>query len=162
MKAVERVDLSKIQQHLDAMGTGVKLPWPVDECQGYRVDLDARDVNKLVLWFQFEHDTKGHSCNVTDLLPSAMTKARVKSFIEGNLADGKAPADLRTTANIEPVIVANDLVSDLLYIIDGSHRIVAQHLSQKGFQDVPVFICVHPDALKWPYIPQFHQRQLAN
>jgi hypothetical protein len=40
-----------------------------------------------------------------------------------------------------------------LYIIDGNHRVIAQQLGGKGFQDVPVYVGVHPKMLRWAYLP---------
>jgi hypothetical protein len=51
------------------------------------------------------------------------------------------------------MIVANDLHRGLLYTIDGNHRSVAQWLTRKGFQDVPVYALVHVRLTEWAYVP---------
>lgn len=164
MRVTESVGISTIQKHLKAMAAGVSLdpkrmPGRPDHYQGFRVRLDADDVNKLVLWWEFENHTNGKSCKLIDALESASFLPKVKSFLKGAHAQGRGPSDLRTLPNMEPVIVTNDLGSKFLYSIDGNHRILAQHLSQKGFQDVPAFVCVHPKMLEWAYIPRCYKRR---
>jgi len=39
-----------------------------------------------------------------------------------------------------------------LYGIDGNHRLVAQFLSSKGFDEVPVYDCTHAKMLEWAYV----------
>ena len=162
MQIIGPVQISDIQDHLRRVGTGVSLniadlPGRPEEYREFRVQLDGRDVDRLVLWFEFRDHTRDGSCRLADLLPSANCLARVRRFIDGDPARGRGPVDLRTFPNLEPVIVSNDLEHGILYLIDGSHRIVAQHMGQKGFQDVPAFVCVHPRMLEWAYIPTRYQ-----
>jgi len=137
VRVTESVGISTIQKHLKAMAAGVSLdpkrmPGRPDHYQGFRVRLDADDVNKLVLWWEFENHTNGKSCKLIDALESASFLPKVKSFLKGAHAQGRGPSD---------------------------HRILAQHLSQKGFQDVPAFVCVHPKMLEWAYIPRCYKRR---
>ena len=163
MKVVEPIEIAAVQRHLTTMHTGVSLnlvdmPGKPDEYRAFKVLLDSEDVERLVLWWQFEKDTKDESFRLTDVLESAAMKPRVKSFVDGNPSKSQMPADLRTLPNMEPVIVTNDLESSFLYLIDGNNRTLAQHLSGKGFQDVPAYVCVHPKMMAWAYIPKYYKR----
>lgn len=55
------------------------------------------------------------------------------------------------------IILVDDLESTFLYLINGNNRTIAQYLTQKGFQDVPAFVCVFPDLMKWAYIPNYYK-----
>jgi hypothetical protein len=152
LRILENVQISLIQNHLKVKGSAVSLdlnamPGRPDEYRGFRAQLDAGDVDNLILWWEFENHTIAGNCKVTDALPSAASLEKVTSFIEGNPAKGFGPIDLRTAQNMELVIVANDLQST-----------IAQHLSQKNFQDVSAFVCVHPELLKWAYIPMYYKK----
>jgi len=141
MRIICSVEIATIQDHLKDLGSGVKLdpgsmPGPPDAHRGFKVLLDADDVQNLVLYWEFQNVTRDKSCRVTDLLDSAASLERVKSFIEGDAAKGFISMDLRTAPKTEPVIVTNDLEGPFLYHIDGNHRVIAQYLSKKGFQDV--------------------------
>jgi hypothetical protein len=163
VRVTESVGISAIQKHLKTVAAGVLLdlrsmPGRPAEYKGFAVRLDADDADKLVLWWEFENHTNGKSCRLTDALESVSSLPKVKSFLEGTRPQGRGPSDLRTSPNMEPVIVTDDLGSKFLYSIDGNHRILAQHLSQKGFQDVPAYVCVHPKMLEWAYIPRCYKR----
>jgi hypothetical protein len=159
MKDVTRVEVLAVQHHLDAHGTGVALPWPLPECAAFHVHLEPDDVSKIVLWFEFEKYTKDSTCNLTDALPAAADDKRTKSFIAGDSL-GRKPIDLGQAKGFEPVMVTEELKSDLLYVIDGSHRLLAQQLSHRGFDGVGAFVCLHPQALHWAYIPVYHKTRL--
>jgi len=163
MKVTDDIDLATIQKHLRDTGSGVKLdpsgmPGPMDGHRGFKVLLDADDVRRLILYWEFEKYTRDKSCKVIDLLDSAASLERVKSFIDGNVAKRLPPVDLRTTPKMEPVIVTNDLQGPFLYHIDGNHRVMAHYFSQKSFQDVPALVCAHPKLLEWAYIPMYYKR----
>lgn len=151
-----------ILNHLNAMGSSVNLDTMLqgrsDECTGFRVQLDAYDADKLILWWEFFKENRtAENCKVSNICQSAASVPRIKQFVEGDSEKGFNPIDLRTAQNMEPVIVTNDLKSNFLYIIDGSHRTCAQHLSHKDFQDVSAYVCVHPEMLKSLYIPTYYQ-----
>jgi hypothetical protein len=160
MRIVETVGIDTIAQHLLLRGSAVSLPvmsGPLEDHQGLRVLFDASDYDRLILWFEFRKYTDGVRCKLTDMPDTLASCHRVKSFIDGDPALRSAPVDLRTTPNLEPVIVTDNLQDSILYAIDGSHRIAAQHLSHRGFQDVPAFAWVHPRMLEWAYIPPLHK-----
>lgn len=163
MRVVEEIDLTVIQEYLRAIGSGVKLdphamPGPLDQHRAYRVLLDGADVADLVLYWEFQKYTKGESCKVTELLESSGSLKRVRSFIDGDPAKGFLPLDLRTIEHKEPVIVTDRLGSSFQYVIDGNHRIIAQHVSGKGFAEVPAFVCAHPNLREWAYVPIYYKR----
>jgi hypothetical protein len=169
------VDIATIQMHLTTTGSSVaftdgpvprspfyKLPGQRDEYKGFRVSLEDGDVDRLFLWWEFGQYTGSGSSKLTDM-PASMTPFRkptldrVKPFIEGIPGSGNAPVDLLTTANMEIVIVSNDLENGILYIIDGNHRVIARKLTNKGFKDVPAFACVHPKMQEWDMFPPKHK-----
>jgi hypothetical protein len=130
------------------------LPGVPDEYAAYRAELDAVDVQRLVLWWEHRIHTEKSSCRLADALASAASHERVRTFIEGNSKMNIPSADLRTSQGLEPVIVTDALAGDCLYIIDGNHRMIAQQITQKGFQNVSVYVCVRPHMLSWVYIPE--------
>lgn len=155
MQSLEPVDITEIDQHLKSRATGVDLnlksmPGNPQEYSFFRGKLVASDCDRLFLWWENWEDTADGSCLVQDALASAKSK-RVQSFIEGNKQFGGS-VDLRTAKNLEPVIVSNNAEDGFLYLIDGSHRVLAQHFQGFSFQDVPVFVCVHPQMRRWAYI----------
>ena len=164
MKVMELIEITTVQRHLSARHSGVSLnlsamPGAPGEYRAFKVLLDSEDVKRLVLWWEFENHTKDKSCYLVDVLESAAINPRVKSFVDGNPSKGQKAVDLRTLPDMEPVIVTNDLESRFLYLIDGNHRTLGQHLSGKGFQDVPAYVCVHPKMMDWAYIPKYHKRR---
>jgi hypothetical protein len=157
MRVLERVALAHIQDHLRRQQTGVTVPIDpplhAHEYSAYRAMLDERDVDRLILWFQARIHTKDETCRVIDALPSSVSHPRISRCFKGDASKGYAPLDLRHAKDREPVILTNDLESQILYLIDGNHRVIAQQIGKKGFQDVRVFVCVHPLILRWAYIP---------
>ena len=162
MKSVERTDIVIIQNHLKSHSTGVGLPLDfvkAEECQAFKVRLEEVDVKKLVLWFEFKKYTTDESCKITDIVAAGYAQERVQRFIVGHPQKGYGPADLKTSHNLQPVVVTDSLESEVLYLIDGNHRTIAQHVTNKGFQDVEAFVCIHPNMLRWPYIPRRYRSQ---
>jgi hypothetical protein len=157
MKIIESIPLDLVLTHLNQTHTAVRPPideqFRNDDYTACRAALDDSDLERLVLYWEFKIHTKDGTCRVTDALPSSAAHDRIRSFIHGNPEKGYPPADLRTTPDRQPVIVTNDVNSHILYLIDGNHRVIAQQLSGKGFQGVPVFVCVHPKMLSWAYLP---------
>lgn len=138
---------------------GNAVPWnlptiaqPVGDFRAFSAKLETTDVDRMFMWFEFRKHTKDGSSKLTDSLPEAAEVPRIKSFIQGD--SQKPPADLRTTPNLEPMLVTHDLHRGPLYGIDGNHRMVAQFLSGKSFDGVPVYVCTHPNLLTWAYIPK--------
>jgi hypothetical protein len=175
LRNIGSIDIATIQEHLAEQESGIaftrsptspaefyELPWHPNEYQGFRVSLDDGDVNRLVLWRGFAFQTHHRSCKLMDIftpidsLDSAIQR-RVRPFIEGVPASGKGPLDLRTTANMAIVMVSNDFEGNILYIIDGNHRSIAQYLTNKGFKDIPAFVCIHPRMWEWKYGPPKHK-----
>lgn len=157
VRIVEKVSFPTIERHLQNERTGVSLPCSPPDCTCYRVMLEDCDVPFLAVWWEFQDETANRDCRLTSLRPDAAERPRVKSFVQGNPSNGHGPVDLRNTLGREPTILTNDLASTLLYVIDGNNRSIAQHVSQRGFQDVPAYVCVWSGLKKWAYIPQYHK-----
>jgi hypothetical protein len=157
MKIIESIPLDLVLAHLDRTHSAVRPPiddhFHRDGYTAYRATLDDSDLDRLILYWEFKIHTKDGTCRLTDALPSSAANDRIRSFIHGNPAKGYPPADLRSTPDRQPVIVTDDVNSHILYLIDGNHRVIAQRLSGKSFQDVPVYVCVHPKMLAWAYLP---------
>jgi hypothetical protein len=166
MHILESVELTVIQEHLKRKGTGVKLdpkdlPDPLDAHRGYRAILDEADIQRLVLWWEFQKVTTDESCRVVDLFKTAASQERVRSFMDGNDEKGFGPFDLRTAQGREPVIVTDKRDGPILYCVDGNHRLMAQYFSQKPFQDGRVLVWMHPRILNWAYVPGYWKRSLG-
>jgi hypothetical protein len=157
MRVIGCIGIEVIEEHLRDQHSGVSLPCRTGECLGFKVQLDDDDVQKLVLWWEFQEETQNENCRVTSLFDSATAKERVMDFIEGVPGKGLGPADLRVTPNREPTIITDAIESNFLYLIDGNHRTCAQYLSRKSFQDVSAFLCVYPALMKWAYVPKFYK-----
>lgn len=161
MKIVNEVDLGTVETHLKSVGSalGFKgMPGTLGDYQFFKVVLEERDISNLVLWWEFQNDTRGNTCWLTDAMDSAASDQRVRNFIDGHPAMNVGPVDLRTAQGLEPVAVTNRLNGTIHYLIDGNHRVLAQHFSQKGFEGVSMYVCVHPLMLNWGYIPNFHKK----
>ena len=154
MRVDEETDIRAVQTHLARLRSTVSLPYSLTEYQAYRVQLDAPDAARLVLWWQFAKRTENGSSRVVDLLASHPPHRRTRAFIEGDPAKGYGRVDLRTARDLELVAVATDVRSEMLYIIDGNNRAVAQQLAYGSFQDVPLFLCIHPKINEWSYIAE--------
>lgn len=153
MRILETVEINVIQEHLKSTKSVVRLdllnlPGRLEEYKGFRIHLDADDVKKLVLLWEFQEYTIKNSCRVVDIFPSAAFLKRVMNFRE---------IDLRTTDNLDLVIFSNNLQSDFLYILDGNNRAMAQRLFYDDFKNVSAFLCVHPSLLKWMLIPMYYK-----
>ena len=163
MKEIEHVEIAEIQSHLQRKGSGVSLdltsmPGNPDEYLGFKGLLEEIDIDRLILWFEFEMRTREQNCRVKDLLPSAMELQRVASFIVGDSQRELTPLDLNTVQGMEIVVVTDDVKSGFLYIIDGNHRAIAQITRGKSFQGVRVFACQHSKMRNWAYIPRFYKK----
>ena len=159
MRVIEEIQIDTIHTHLKIKKSGVSLdlssmPGRANEYKGHRVLLDTLDVDNLILWFEFGKYTLDENCKITALQESARSLDRVKSFTNVQF-------DLSDSQNMELVILTDDVQSDVLYIIDGNHRAIAQKLVHNDFYDVPAFVCSHPELLSWSYIPSPYKRSLG-
>ena len=156
MKATP-IDIEIVARHLNATGSAVSLPFSLSEYKAFHVAIDEGDERKIVLWWENEKATKDLNCRLVDSNDGAGKPSRVDSFVKG---DGKllGPVDLRTLANKEPVAVTDDLYGDFWYLIDGSHRSIAQFRSGKSFQNVKLYVCVHPHMMQWSYVPNYYKQ----
>lgn len=157
MKEIEPIDVSEYQALLKSKGSGVAMdlaimPSPVESYTAFRAVLEEDDLNRIFLWFQFKEDTAGMTGKLTDALPESASKKRVKPLIEGDPAKGWMPIDLRSALGFEPMLVTNDFIHGPLQVIDGNHRMIAQFITGKGFDHLPVYVCVHPRMMEWPYM----------
>lgn len=152
MRIDREIDICIVQRHLERLRSAVRLPYQLTEYRAYRVQLEAADAARLTLWWQFAKRTENGSSRVVDLLTSCSPHPRTRSFIEGDPAQGRSRVDLRTAKDLELVAVASDLQSDMLYIIDGNNRAVAQQIMYGSFQDVPLLLCIHPEINDWSVI----------
>jgi hypothetical protein len=146
-----------VARHLKAAGSAVSLPFKLSEYQAFHVAMDEGDEKKIVIWWENQKATKDLNCRLVDSNAGAGNPARVNSFIHGD-DKGRLPADLRTLANKEPVAVTDKLDGDFWYLVDGSHRCLAQFQSGKPFQDVRIYVCVHPWIMQWAYIPSYYKQ----
>jgi hypothetical protein len=162
LRLISEIGIETVQWHLKNTGSAVDLPYKPSEYEAFRVVLDADDIGKIVLWWENEKATKELNCRLVDSTHAAGDEVRVNRFIIGDPKKCLLPADLRTLPNKEPVAVTDDLTGNFLYLIDGSHRTIAQHRSGKSFQDVPIFICVHPMIMRWENIPNFYRISRRN
>jgi hypothetical protein len=157
VKNVKPITVDEYLALLQAKKSGVPLdlatmPGPRDLYGAFSAQLERDDVYRLYLWFQFRKYTGGPDSKLTDVTEAADREPRVRRFIDGDPKKGLGPADLRTSPGLEPMLVAEGLHCGPLYGIDGNHRMIAQHRSGKGFQDVPVFVLTHPRLMEWAYV----------
>src|ERR1700722_18140519 len=99
MNSLSPVSVALIQSHLKVLGTGVnmpldKMPGKPSEYIALRGLLDAADIGRLFLWWEYKADTKDGSCKLPDLLPSAADKPRIRSLRHGDPARDRGPVDL--------------------------------------------------------------------
>jgi len=156
LKIISIVNFETVAEHLNANGSALSLPLNPDGYEMFHVGMDQGDERRIVLWWENEKATKDQNCRLVDSNDSAGDPKRVNSFICGN-AKGHQPTDLSTVANLELVAVTDNLHSDFWFLIDGSHRSIAQFRSQKSFQDVRIYVCVHSQIMQWPCIPNYYK-----
>jgi hypothetical protein len=161
LQVVNEVEISAIQNHLHNLGTGVlleknNLP-SLDDGQwhGYKVILDCKDIDRIILWWENEKYTQHRTCRVTDLLPFAKTLERVQSFIVGCDARGFPPIDLKSGAGMELCMIADSISGDFLYVIDGNHRLIAHWFQGRSLDGVPSYVAAHEGLKSWAYIPKY-------
>jgi len=157
VRNVTSISVDHYQALLRQKNSGVILnldtmPPPRALYAAFSAQLDAADVDRLYLWFEFRKYTGGPNSKLTEVTAAAEREQRVRNFIDGDPDLGKGPADLRTTPSLEPMLVAEGLDRGPLYCIDGNNRMIAQHRSAKGFQNVPVFVLTHPRLMEWEYV----------
>lgn len=162
MRIIEAIDCVTIQEHMKASRSGVSLEELFvssnpGEYQCFKGELDASDLNKLILWWENQEHTVDGNCRLTSLLPSASALPRVRSFIEGDPSRGLGPLDLTSASNMELVLVTTDVLDGWLYIIDGNNRAIAQTVRNMPFQGVPVLVYSHPAMHRWVYIPAYYK-----
>ena len=157
MKIISIVNVETVSEHLKANGSALSLPLNPDGYEMFHVGMDQGDERRIVLWWENEKATKNNNCRLMDSDGSAGNPERVNSFILGD-SKGRPPADLRTLADMEPVAITNNLQGDFWYLIDGSHRSIAQFRLGKSFQDVRIYVCVHCQIMRWPYIPKYYRK----
>jgi hypothetical protein len=153
LKVHQGIDFDVVEEHLRAMRSGVRLrecalPGDRDEYRSFRVELELADLPKLVLWWEFERHTTDQNCRLATLLPSAATLERLEKC-----------SDLRIIRNRELVLLADDLQGSFLYIIDGNHRAIAQHLYHGSFEGVSAYVCVYPGIRAWAYVTRYYKRR---
>lgn len=160
MHLLDQVPTDLVRQHLQKTHTGVGLPDFAGEYCCYRGLLSDGDLPGLVMWFENEKHTAGGSCLLADLEESRRHAPRVASFIEGNPNKKFGPADLRSMADRELVLLSFDTNANFYYAIDGNNRLQAHYLSHRSIESVPAFLCVHPEVQNWAYIPRYHKPRL--
>jgi hypothetical protein len=160
MENLSEIAAETVISQLKSNQTGVGLPRFPGEYRCYRVLLSDEDLPGLVLWFENEKHTEGGSCLLPDLHLSRRQAPRVASFIEGNSRKGFGPADLRTIAGREPVLLAFRTEVRFFYAIDGNNRLQAHHLTHRSIAGIPAHLCVHPAVRRWAYIPRYHKPRL--
>ena len=155
MVVVEEIEIIAVQRHEAATGSNAKLGGyhmdrhcPTSMFRCYRVHLERHDESRLFLLglTEFATQTKGQSCRLRDVLPTASAIPRVGSFVTSGV-------DLRSRSGLELVLVTADLHSAPLIAIDGNHRVIAQFLTSGTTEGIPAFVCVHPDIGHWNFVP---------
>jgi hypothetical protein len=150
-----KVEVTEVQRHEQATESNVRLGGyhmdrhcPTNEFQCYRVQLAKQDEDRVFLLglTEFINLTQGQSCQLRDVVQAASAIPRVVSFIEAGI-------DLQSRPGLELVVVARELQSAPLVVIDGNHRAIAQFFSQGSVEGVSAFVCVHPAIGQWPFIP---------
>lgn len=147
MKILETIDTKQVIDHLKRLSSGVGLDFPGIPCRpeefiSHRAVLESSDISRLVMWHEFREHTHNSSCRLVDTLESFHDK-RIMSPKTGGV-------DLRHSKSLEPVIVTEDLGSDILYAVDGNHRLIAQYRYFQAIERVSVFVCENPAVIEWP------------
>jgi hypothetical protein len=140
MKSAKRVDLAVVQEQEGFVDANVRLGGydmpAASSFETYRVVLDEGDLDRLFLLAQFGQHTKGNTARLQDVLPEMVNNERVAKFASQRV-------DLRTAQNLVPMAVCAGLDNSFTFI-DGNHRCIAQYLVWSTFEDVPVYVAVHP------------------
>lgn len=163
MKSKEEVDIQKVKTHEEIthsnckVGTyGMDEHCPLAEFQFYCATLEANDVDRLYLLGEFAKHTNnltGKLKHVTNIGMDSKRIERINSFINPPSDSSLNPIDLRENSNLELIIVTPDIDMGPFTIIDGNHRAIAQWQRFKSIDGIRAYVCVHPEILKWPYIP---------
>ncbi|MDB4439372.1 DUF1364 domain-containing protein [Planctomicrobium sp.] len=153
MKLIKEVNIETVTDHLESLDTGVPV-WHPEECHAWLVELDDSDTAKIAIW-----PSKGFPSDIPprrlhNLQQCALSNPRIASFCNGNPETNLPPVDLRTSEGLEPVIITDDLSSEILMVIDGTHRLSAQYLSGKGIQGVKAYVCVDRNISNSKHFPK--------
>jgi hypothetical protein len=128
-----------------------------DEFKCQQASLEAKDIEKLYLLGipGFDQCTRNTFLvkNVERSLLREDTAGKVMPFIEPSLGKYDEPIDLCNNYEFSLILVSKNHNSQPLIILDGNHRTIAYFLLKKSFEDVPVYICEHPDLNRWKYSP---------
>jgi hypothetical protein len=153
MKIIEPVSVEVVQAHEVETDSNARLctydmPIKLGEVKALRATLDANDLARLFLLGigGFDVLTKDRTWRVADLLPTAWTIDRMKSFVGAKM-------DLRQRPDLAVVIATANAESGPLVLIDGNHRAMAHFLSHRTVEDLPAFVCEHDGFRQWPYVP---------
>lgn len=155
MVVVEEVDIATVQRHEETTASNARLGGyhmdrhcPTSEFRCYRVQLERSDEDRLFLLglTEFTNQTRGQSCRLRDVLPTASAIQRVASF-------SSVAVDLRSRPGLELVLVAAELRNAPLIAIDGNHRAMAQFLTYGTVEGVPALVCAHQAIGQWHFVP---------
>lgn len=156
MVVMENVDIPAVQRHELNTKANVQLGGyrmdrhcSTNEFRCYLAQLERADEDRLFLLGldEFTSQTRGRSCRLQDVLPTASAIQRVSSFVE-------AGVDLRSRSDLALILVTTNLHSAPLIIIDGNHRAIAQFLVYGTVQGAPTFVCVHQAISQWHFVPR--------
>jgi hypothetical protein len=158
VKAISPITLEEFGTLLKKKGNAV--PWyppeiaqPVSGFLCYLASLEASDEDRVFFWWQHQVHTVGQTGKWTDVLPNAAENSdRIRDFLEGNLAKGYVPVDLRTADGFEPMFITHDFDLGPLLAIDGNHRLEAQRISGEGLAGAMCYVCCHPAILGHRYM----------
>jgi hypothetical protein len=163
MRIIESVDLDTLQVHEKATNCNVKLGsykmdqiCPIAEFQINWVLLDDSELERIFLLGEFgkmTHNKTNRLIDVMDLLPDDTTKRIDERILSRNL-------DIRLQRNESLMIVATNIEDGPLTIIDGNHRAMNHFKKHNNIQDVPAYVCVHPNISRWPFVPRLARKQM--
>ncbi len=164
MKIISKVNIAEIRQHERSCRANVTLGsygmeshCIFNEFQFYKAVLEANDISNLFLLnCGFASNTHGQTGRLEDIKPETISdssKSRIRAFTKSPTKCEKYTIDLRQSPQLALILLCVEAKDGPWIITDGNHRAISQYLSYGHLHDVTVYLCVHPQISKWPYIP---------
>jgi hypothetical protein len=170
MKNPQQVPIKVVEDHLERFGSGLRFDiegyhyglkdLAKDDWICYRALVEKADEDRIVMAGNFDHITNNtrklaHLVDLDIILKEEYEDRgkRIKTIIEGG--DGyESGLDLLRDKGYEIVFVGEDLNSGPLFMMDGTHKMIAHYLTHgKGLVSVPCYLCIHPKIRSWSWFP---------
>ena len=170
MRDIQLANLSEIRQLEKYTNASVQIGnhcmedhAPTSEFLYYRVILEQNDIDRIFVLYEpgLANLTLDQTCRLKDIISTACKDKRVEQAISGGSSFPKG-INLKSDPNMELELVASELYTAPLIIIDGNHRAIAHYTTYGNLHGVPAYVCIHKNISQWKYIPPLAKNLYIN